>query len=118
MTVRLPAAIRITRRRSLAARIARNEHCRLAARARLGVRGGRPARFRLLPNARITLRLRPVRRTAPVDIDDVRLTLTRARAAALTALRAGRRVVIRFDVEARGAAGNLRRLSTFVTARR
>ncbi|MDX6555734.1 MAG: hypothetical protein QOD86_1929 [Miltoncostaeaceae bacterium] len=118
VTVRVPGAVRIGRRGVLVARVTCDEPCTLRADARLGVRGGKPARFRLLPNARITLRLRPVRRTRLVDVDDVRLTLTRARRAALTALRAGRRVVVRIDVQARDAAGNLRRVRTFVAVRR
>ena len=71
----------------------------------------------LLPEARITLRLRPVRRTRLIDVDDLRLTLTGARRAALTALRAGRRVVLRIEVRATDAAGNTRRLTRFVAVR-
>jgi hypothetical protein len=118
VTLRVPAAVRIGRTGALVVRVTCDERCTLSAQARLGVRGGRPARFRLLPKARITLRLRPVRRTRLVDVDDLRLTLTGARRAALTALRAGRRVVVRIDVQAKDAAGNLRRVRAFVTVRR
>jgi hypothetical protein len=118
VTVRVPGAVRIGRRGALVARVTCDEPCALRATARLGVRGGRPARFRLLADARVTLRLRPVRRTRLADVDDVRLTLTRARRAALAALRAGRRVVLRIDVRARDAAGNVRVARAFVTVRR
>ena len=118
VTVRLPGAIRIGRRGVLVARVTCDERCTLTVRARLGIRGGRPASFRLLPDARITLRLRPVRRTRLIDVDDVRLSLTGARRAALTALRAGRRVVVRIDVQAKDAAGNVRLVRTFVSVRR
>lgn len=64
----------------------RSDVCTLDARARLGVRGGKPVRFRALPNARVTLRLRPVRRTARADVDDIRLSLSGARRVARTAL--------------------------------
>ncbi len=118
VTVRLPGAVRIGRRGVLVARVTCDERCTLTVGARLGIRGGKPASFRLLPDARITLRLRPVRRTRLIDVDDVRLSLTGARRAALTALRAGRRVVVRIDVQARDAAGNIRRVRSFVTVRR
>jgi hypothetical protein len=115
--VKLAGAVRISRRAPLVARVTCDELCTLDARARLGVRGGRPARFRLLPNARITLRLRPVRRTARVDVDDIRLSLAGGRRAAQRGLRAGRRVVVRLEIRARDAAGNVRRLERFVTVR-
>jgi hypothetical protein len=118
LTVRLPGAVRIGKRGVLVAKVTCDELCTLDATARLGVRGGKPARFRLLPKARITLRLRPVRTTSPADVDDLRLTLTAARRAALKALRAGRRVVVRIDVAARDAAGNIRKVRTFVQVRR
>ncbi len=118
VTVRLPGAVRIGRRGVLVVRVTCDERCALFVQARLGIRGGRPASFRLLPDARITLRLRPVRRTRLIDVDDVRLSLTGARRAALTALRAGRRVVVRIDIRARDAAGNVRRVRSFVTVRR
>ncbi len=118
VTVSLPAALAIGRRTSLVARVVCNEPCALTVRARLGVRGGKPARFRLLPNARITLRLRPVRTTRLADVDDVRLTLSGARRAALTALGAGRRVVVRIEIQAKDASGNVRRVTRFVAVRR
>jgi hypothetical protein len=118
VAVRLPAAVRIGRRSLLTARVTCDEPCTLRATARVGVRGGRPASFRLLPKARVTLRLRPVRRTRLIDVDDLRLGLIGARRAALAALRAGRRVVLRVDIVARDAAGNARRVRAFVAVRR
>ena len=46
VSVRLPGAVRIGRRGALVARVTCDEPGTLTARARLGVRGGRPARFR------------------------------------------------------------------------
>ena len=116
VAVRTPAAVRITRTGLLVQRVTCDERCALRVVARLGVRGGKPVRFRALAKAPITVRLRPVGSSRRVT--DVRLALTGAKAAALTALDAGRRVVVRINVRATDRAGNVRTTTRFVAVRR
>jgi len=115
--VRAPASLAIGRTTTLTPRVTCGEPCTVRAVARLGVRAGRRLAFRPLPNARITLRLTPVTRTAAADTD-VHLNLARARTAALVAMGPGRRVVVRLQITATDAAGNRRTVVRFVGVRR